>query len=178
MTLRLFIILVLASTRTFSQNWTQLPKTNILFSNFIQEEKDNFRDFEFEYFKKGDSLISVARFLADDFKKLFTSDKKAFDDIYKAAYQIIDKSELIFTRNDIKDNSLDTVISSLKFNTTVILNDRSFVSGVNEFIWVITNGSGNPRQLGGVCYINIVFKKNKRTKGNKYISTIKSHIVL
>lgn len=178
MTLRLFIILVITSTRTFSQNWIQLPKTNILFSNFIQDDKDNFRNYEFEYFKKGDSLISVARFLSDDFKKLFTSDKKAFDDIYKAAYQVIDKSELIFNRKDLQNNSLDTSISSLNFKTTVILNDRSFVSGVNEFIWVITNGSSDPMKLGGVCYINIVFKKGTAKKKNKYISTIKSHIVL
>jgi hypothetical protein len=176
MTIRLFIILLLLTTRTFSQNWISIPKTDILFSNYGQNEKSN--RIKFEYFKKGDSIIAVSKYLADDFKNVFSSDKKAFNDIYKVAYQVIDKSELIFDRKDPELNSLDSVIASIKFKTTVIINNREFVSGVNEVIWVLANGSRDPLKLGGACFINMVFKKGSAKKRRKYISTIKSHIEL
>ncbi len=52
----------------------------------------------------------------------------------------------------------------------MILRDRNFVNGVNEFIWVLKNGINLEP-----CYINLVFEKNIAKRKSKYIASIKSH---
>lgn len=168
-----FILPFIFYTSTiFSQNWIKLPHSKILYSNYIQDKKDNFSDFSFEYYKKGDSLISIAKFLSNDFYTIFNENPKAFDDIYKVAYKVINKPELILKTGDRDFIYLDSIIASVDFKTTVIIDDRNFVSGFNEFIWVLKNASGENINFEP-CFINMVFHKGK--KKAKYISTVKSH---
>lgn len=170
---QLLIILLLSASAMKAQNWVRIPKTQILFSHYIQDKEDNFSDFSFEYFKKGDSLISVAKFLAKDFLNVFAQSPKAFDDLYKAAYQVTDKSDLMLKTADPSFFYLDSIIAGVAFKTTVVITDRHFVQGENEFIWMLTNGSGSPGNEP--CYINMVFQKSKKKEKPAYLSTVKDH---
>lgn len=162
MRFKILILLFIISINTFGQNWKEIPKSKILYSNFIAENKSS--DFQYEYFKKGNTLITVEKYLSEDFIKLFTSNPEAFDDIYKVAYGKVEKTELL------KWNKLDSVIKDIEFEDTAIIVNRNFVSGINEFIWVLTVGIDLEP-----CYINLVFEKNKAERKTKYIATIKSH---
>jgi len=162
MKFKVLFLLFITSINSFGQNWKEIPKSMILYSSFTTE--NNSSDFKYVYFKKGNSLITVEKYLSEDFIKLLTSNPEVFDDIYKVAYRIVEKSELI------NWGHLDSVIKDIEFKDSVIITDRNFVNGVNEFIWVLTNGTDLEP-----CYINLVFEKNKAKGESKYMASIKSH---
>lgn len=173
MKLKLFIFLLLFSSPIFAQSWSAIYKTRISFSAYNTE--DNRTITKYEYFKKGDLLIAVNQFLATDFYKVFSKYPKIFDDIYKVA-TVIDKTELEFDKKKFGFTCLDTTIASVEFKQVVIINNREFISGIKEYIWVLINGSDLNMQLGGVHYINLVFS-NKKSK-QKYLGAKNGQIVL
>lgn len=166
------LIFLLLSAKSISQNWETIPKTAI--SYYIPTEKRIYLDHEFGYFKKGEALIIVDKFLSEDFLKVFASNPEAFDDICKAAYNTIGKSDLESEWSIGNFSYLKDITANISFKEAVVIHNREIVRGVNEFIWVLHNGSGYNLELGA-CYINMVFQKNKTKKKGNYLTTVKNH---
>lgn len=153
------LILFFITAASWGQNWKSIPKTKIKFSNFIHPNQDNWYEYSFEYFRKGDSLIGVEKNLAQDFYKVFKETPSAFNLIFKEAW---------FKSTTLNQYApyFDTTILKIPFRNAVIIQGRQEVDGHNEFIWILTNvtwsgSSGNP------CFINVNFLKSKN-KSNKY----------
>jgi len=148
-----------------AQNWTNIPRSGIQFSNLVHADSDNWKEVEFEYFKKGDSLIGVEKNLAKSFFDLFKSAPSAFADIFKQAY---------WKTTELNKYSpyYDSTIQKIKFHTAVIISDRKTINGHNERVWVLTNitwtGSGlHP------CFLNVSFLKrnNNGMTDDRYLSS-------
>ena len=151
-------------TSAFSQAWTNIPRTNIQFSQLIHHNGDNWIDVKFEYFKKGDSLIGVEKNYAKAFFDLFKSAPAAFIDIFKEAHW-----KTIGLNKDV--HYFDSTIRKIKFKYAVIISDFKIINGHNERIWVLTNilwsGSQNS------CFINVSFLKRRKNglTNDKYLSS-------
>lgn len=175
-----FIILIFALTivscsnikrttdgRVTGENWLAIPNTKILFSHYDQCENEICWKGNLEYFKKGDSLISIRKELADNFYNLFRKNPEAFSDIYRTAY-VSEKSELTFENYSKKPhnlgdiNSLDSIIQPIPFKTAVIIYDIQYINGLNEFVWVLTTINRNSFFVPQ--YISILFNKRMKYK--------------
>jgi hypothetical protein len=172
-----FIILILALTllgcnsikktadgKPIGKTWINIPNTGIQFSHYDQCENEICWNGNLEYFRKGDSLISVRKDLADNFYNLFSKGPKAFSDIYKIAY-VVEKSELTFKNYNTTHNlgdltSLDSIVQAIPFKTSVIIYDIQYVKGRNEFIWILS--TSNKLMYSDGHDISILF--NKRLK--------------
>ncbi len=172
MNYKFIFFLLLFSVKITAQNWVQISKTKISFSNF---NPDNSKITEFEYFKKEDLIIAVDTFLANDFYKLFSKHPKAFEDIFKVA-TIIDKPSIEFDKRRFGFTCLDSIVAKVNFKQIVIISNREFVTGISEFIWVLISANGLNSQVGGVHYLNLVFfsKKSK----HKYKGVTNGCIIL
>lgn len=128
--------------KPIGKTWINIPNTVILFSHYDQCENEICWKGNLEYFRKGDYLISVPIGLGDIFYNLFRKSPKAFSNIYNTAY-IFQKSELTFknynTTHNLGDlNSLDSIVQTIPFKTSVIIYDIQYVKGRNEFIWILS----------------------------------------
>lgn len=152
--------------RVTFKTWQAIPHTNIIFSDYNHcDDHEVCWTGNLEYFKRGDSLISVRKDLADNFYTLFRKSPKAFSDIYHIAYTS-KKSELTFKNykpHDLWDlSSLDSIIQSIPFKTSVIIYDIQYISGSNEFVWGLQTVS--EKSSSGSYDISIVFNKKMNYK--------------
>ena len=161
----IIILLLLFAHNLFGQTWQLIPKTQIKFSNFIKTKDTNRYICNFEYFQKGDSIISVQKDLAEDFYELFNETPNEFEKIYKASQLFtfkteIDKSELSKSVCHI----LDSIIPIINFRIAVVINKKEIIEGQHVLIWklenIILTSYLNP------CFIDIKFlkKNDKKTK--------------
>jgi hypothetical protein len=153
--------------RVTFKNWLTIPNTKILFSDYDHcDINEVCWEGSLEYFKRGDSLISVRKDLADNFYTLFQKSPKAFSDIYNIAYAL-EKSELTFKNYDKPHNlwdlnSLDSIIQSIPFKTSVIIYDIQYINGLNEFVWGLQ--TANKKSFSEAYDISIVFNKKMKYK--------------
>jgi len=152
------ILFLLYSNLGFGQNWKTIPGTKIEFSNFIHTNQDNWYEYHFEYFKKGDRLIVVEKYLADDFYKVFNNYPFAFDSVFNNSLLRTSRSEHDF-------EVFDSITLKTNYRFAILLTDRQLVVGHNEVIWIMKNVSWG-QSAGNPCFINISFlmQHNKKPK--------------
>ncbi len=150
------ILFILFYNFGFGQKWKTIPGTRIQFFNLMDPNKDNWYDYHFEYFKKGDSLIVIEKNLAEDFYQVFHNYQFAFDSIFN-------NSQLKTSKLDHDFDVLDSIISKINYSSAVILTERQIVIGHREVIWVMKNVSWG-KSSGNPCFINISFLKQANKK--------------
>ena len=151
-------MLVFCQASLYGQNWVLIPKTKIKFSHLIDKDQTNWNSYSYEYFQKGDTVIAVVKYLANDFYDLFSETPKAFNDIYNAAFN---KTTTLYK------NSLDfdSTITKLNFKTAVIIGGRNIINGHNEIVWRLTELTWS--FFNGPCFIHIVFSKPDKKSTNQ-----------
>jgi hypothetical protein len=173
-TILLLIMFFLLPRITYSQKWIKLPNSDIKFSNFQADSSIRWQDFDYEYFLKGDRMLSVSKGISDEFKALLTEAPKIFEDLYKCAYNVSKKEELGWTKESFGGQLLDTLVMNVPFKSTVVISSRTYYQGVNESIWILSNPPAM-NELGG-WYLKMVFRiKGKKLK---YLMSDKDHIVI
>ena len=167
MKLLLLKIFLLCNSISFAQNWVKIPGTRIMFSNLIHANQDNWYDYYFEYFKKGDSIIVIGKSLAKDFYDVFKNSPNAFESII---------GNCVLTNSKIEKDLLDSDSTILKipFKIAVILTTRQLVIGYNEVIWIMKNVSLE-RPSSNPCFLNIIFQKKSASKPFRFLSTINQY---
>lgn len=158
----------------YSQEWKEIGKTNIFYSDFSSKRENVLNELKYEYFKKENSIITVEWTLGEQFEKLFKKSPQAFDDIFLNAYSKYDFNE--FENNDLYNREivrkeLDTaLVKNIDFDKILFLSSYQYIKGYEEFIWFLKNGTGL-----GSCYINIIFKKEKNSNKFNYIAVKQNH---
>src|SRR5205085_2257843 len=140
---------------SYGQNWKKIAGTNIEYSHFTLPDSSNWSKVPFEYFRKGDRVIGVARHLTSDFYSLFKETASAFD--------------MIFNSSGVKtEPGLDRVIASdydssvfkIKFKEALMIENREVTFGYKEIIWQLEIHSWSAFDPHP-CFINVVFNAKK-----------------
>ncbi|MCL9807318.1 hypothetical protein NAT51_17435 [Flavobacterium amniphilum] len=170
---RLFLLAFLfVSLQSIAQEWKEIGKTGIYFSDYSSKKDIDKSNLRFECFKKDDALIAVSSFDSEYFLKLFKKSPKAFTDLFEVC------DDWVTTRKEIETNetmesyinsSLDPVLINVTFDRVIAFNYRTVIRGYRELIWRMHIGEDS---LGG-CYVNIVFKI-----GKGYLATIKDTCII
>lgn len=151
--------------RVTFKTWQTIPNTKIVFSDYDHcDDNEVCWAGHFEYFKRGDSLISVRKDLADNFYTLFRKSPEAFSDIYNMANPE-EKSGLTFKNyksHDLDLSSLDSMIQSVPFKTSVTIYDIKYIKGLTEFVWVLQTVNAKLPFEG--YDISILFNKKMKYK--------------
>jgi hypothetical protein len=170
----LIILLTVVSTSIFAQRWTKLPNSDIKFSDFQADSNIKWKDYSFEYFLKGDRMLSISKGLSEDFKTILTKNPEIFDDIFANVYNVTEKNRLHYEKKGDIYFCLDSIAANINFKTAVILSGRKIINQNRELVWEMSNPPGT-HELGG-WYMRIVFKDNGKKR--KYLRTMKGHMIL
>jgi len=159
-------LLLLSNISAKAQNWKRVGSSEKFFSNLISKDKKNWSDHKYEYFKKDSDLVIVDRGYSVELFKLFNDYPNSFD-------SILLKAQLKEYQDTSKISEYESTLKYFTFRQAVIVIDRHFINGHNEYIWQwkITHwySRRNP------CYINVVFdkKKEENKKVLKFISVVR-----
>jgi|GEM_PF-5824379 len=157
------LTLIIPYSCALSQNWIRIPKTNIVYSNFINTNDDNRYAHPYAYFQKGDSLIAINQAFAQDFYRLFTENAASFDSIYQEAPRKMNKKEY----NQFRFCG-DTALLKINYQNVVSIKWKEEVYGYNEVIWVLTNVDWESN-ITTPCFINVSFSKDKDANGKLHL---------
>lgn len=146
----LLLIIVFSVLQASSQTWVKIPNSDITYSNFWATAGDDQYKIKFEYFKKGDDLLVVERFQANNFYNILSFTPVAFDSIFSNAMTICYKENM-----DKKFS--DSLIKNINYHRAFLLTNMKVVVGYKEIIWIMKNTG--PCSSSNPCYLNIIFQK-------------------
>jgi hypothetical protein len=156
----ILILLLFLSNLSFGQRWKQILGTNIEYSHFTRDDNSNYSQVSFEYFRKGEQVIGVARHLTSDFLSLFKETPIAFDIIFKSSPR---KTVNKFDGADsmVVYKMYDTSIFKIRFKEAVMIENCRGTLGYQETIWQLTVHSWSFYDPPP-CFINVVFNMRKK----------------
>ena len=152
------IFIVLVGHFSHGQKWNSIANSRILLADLREFKQDPIFKSNYDYFKKGDSVIVIDSSLKNDFYNLFTSSPNSFDSLFKYAYYKteIDKGYLGYFDK--------ILLQKIIFKEAVIFTKRDFIREKTQLKWVLTNISWN--SFPHLYCINLVLFDIKQGKNH------------
>lgn len=127
-----FLTYNLIAQFSFAQKWMPVPNSNILFSDYIDQNLDNREELTEEYFKKGDSLIIIDKDCGKSFFRLLQDNPDLFAKLFSKAphksYAPKDKSRLI-----------DSALEQVDFTVAICIRGIEIVVEGKQIQWLVKN---------------------------------------
>jgi hypothetical protein len=142
----IFLTFLFGST-LFGQTFKQYKQTSFFHTTIVKDGNIPHNKIQYEYIKRGDTILVIHKDLMTDFLELFENNKQMFDSLIARLYGCRFKNS--------PEEKYDSILHKTKFKTYCTIIGVTKIHGSKEIIWHVT--TGNHLLAENPCYVNIVF---------------------